>query len=452
MISFAYELIRTTILYYQGFFFYLSGKGRTLPFERKISQEIATKFPFQAYANDSKELHRFKQHARIHLFTLASDFYCYDKPFYRKSTYKEDLLDNLSNVAIPGTGLPLSIFMYSKITAYICVLVVNPICCLIAAIHLWFLTHFQSSITKEYTNRLFTPNDWFSYWRLNCSIVALHSLLNNTPSGYEMENKWTFLQEGKNRNVPTSPFLEYPELVIKNRNIEGGMGIYFYKNSTIGGDWIIQEKIHNSDFVLSLLPTNPPLSTFRVITQSKASIHLDRQVKLEDITALSCVFRAGRKNAKTDHDSILFDVDIETGIIGGGTTNAHWYKLGLQHLGRGKWRSFHGEYSTHPDGEEIFVTGKTIPNIKHLLQLVEDSHFKMCPDVPFAGWDVVLSSNPTVPVCLLEVNLSCNFFRGTFDVDKYLDFIDESLVKLQKLRIQADEEKKTFQNKNNKES
>ena len=50
-----------------------------------------------------------------------------------------------------------------------------------------------------------------------------------------------------------------------------------------------------------------------------------------------------------------------------------------------------------------------------MLALVEQSHLKMCPDVPFAGWDVVFSADPKVPVCLLEVNLSCNFFRGSFD-------------------------------------
>jgi hypothetical protein len=50
-----------------------------------------------------------------------------------------------------------------------------------------------------------------------------------------------------------------------------------------------------------------------------------------------------------------------------------------------------------------------------LLALVEKSHLDMCPRVPFAGWDVVLSTDPRVPVCLLEVNLSCNFFRGSFD-------------------------------------
>ena len=55
----------------------------------------------------------------------------------------------------------------------------------------------------------------------------------------------------------------------------------------------------------------------------------EKKPKHEDITALSCVFRAGRQGAATDHDSILFDVDVKTGAIKGGTTNAHWYRLGL---------------------------------------------------------------------------------------------------------------------------
>jgi hypothetical protein len=69
---------------------------------------------------------------------------------------------------------------------------------------------------------------------------------------------------------------------------------------------------------------------------------------------------------------------------------------------------------------------------------------KLCPDVPFVGWDVVLSADPKVPVCLLEVNLSCNFFRGTFDKKAYLDFIDDALVKLQDLRLVADKNKTVF--------
>ena len=112
--------------------------------------------------------------------------------------------------------------------------------------------------------------------------------------------------------------------------------------------------------------------------------------------------------------------------------------------GRCNWRSFHGEYETHPDVEGLEVTGKSVPDIKGMLKLVEESHLKLCPDVPFVGWDVVLSADPKVPVCLLEVNLSCNFFRGTFDKKAYLDFIDDALVKLQEQRLLADKNKTVF--------
>jgi hypothetical protein len=264
------------------------------------------------------------------------------------------------------------------------------------------------------------------------------------PEGYEMENKWTFLEQGAELGVPISPFLKTPGIVVKHRNEEGGMGIHFYKNATDGGDWIIQERISNSDWVSTLLPPNAPLSTFRVITQSRASINLDEVPQKDDVTALSCVFRAGRAGAATDHDSILFDVDVKTGLIRGGTTNAHWYRLGLHETlpGRCPWRSHHG-YQTHPDGD-IPVSGNYVPDIKGMLTLVEQSHLKMCPDVPLAGWDVVFSADPKLPICLLEVNLSCNFFRGSFDPHEYLDFIDESFAKIQALRLAADAEGKTF--------
>jgi hypothetical protein len=110
-----------------------------------------------------------------------------------------------------------------------------------------------------------------------------------------------------------------------------------------------------------------------------------------------------------------------------------------------------------------------------MLHLVEESHRKMCPRVPFVGWDVVLSADPKLPVCLLEVNLSCNFFCGSFDkkvraaalhlwlwnvsIDAsthsafcstnafpqvYLDFIDDALAELQEKRLEADKQRKIF--------
>lgn len=461
----AFSILRHTKTYYEGFFYYLFGRGRRSQYLSKNKGTIPSLTINDA---DSKDQALFKQHARIHLFSLASNFYLYNKPHYRKGSYRDDLVDNLRNVAIPGTGIQLSIFARNRFLALGFLMTAYPTISLVASVHKWFMSKFEISLGDEFATRLLAPDDWFSFWRLNCNVVGMHALLNNTPKGYAMENKWTFLDEGAKLGVPISPYLRTRSIVVKHRNEEGGMGIHFYKNATEGGDWIIQETISNSDWVSSLLPPNAPLSTFRVITQSRGSIDVTSPPNANQVTALSCVFRAGREGAATDHDSILFDVDVNTGLIKGGTTNAHWYRLGiLQTLpGRCPWRSHHN-YQSHPDGD-IAVSGNYVPEIRSMLALVEDSHFKMCPDVPFAGWDVVLSADPKVPICLLEVNLSCNFFRGSFDkqvriesvcrflphVDKgishgyflqvYLDFIDESFSKLQAMRLDADAQGKKF--------
>lgn len=424
LISTPFEILGHTTSYYKGFFYFLRGKS------------LLECPHFKDKSNDDDEARLFNQHARVHLYTFAADFWLYNKPFYRKPKYCDDLIDNLRNVAIPGTGIPLSFFVKSRVMALGLSLFVNPLVCFTASVHQFLRREISfCGISKEYSTRLLAPNDWFTYWRLNCSIAAMHALLNKNPSGYDMENKWTFLEEGDKRGVPVSPFLSTPGIVVKHRNEEGGMGIFFYKNATAGGDWIIQERIENSNWVSTLLPKRAPLSTFRVITQSRASLKLEDEPCLEDITALSCVFRAGREGASTDHDSILFDIDPKTGVIQKGTTNAHWYRLGWFETlpGRCPWRSKH-HYTHHPDGN-IPVTGKQVPDMKDMLKLVETSHLKMCPDVPFVGWDVVLTRDPKLPVCLLEVNLSCNFFRGSFDKKVYLDFCEEAIHDLHKKRV-----------------
>jgi hypothetical protein len=407
------SIVSHTKTYYSGFFHYLFGKGRHAPYS--IDANESTFAPLRPQKGDSAEKALWKQHARIHLFSLASNFYLYHKPHYRKGSYRDDLSDNLRNVAIPGTGIPLSFFVGTRSMALAFLLTAYPTISFIASLHQWFMSKFQSSLSDEYAIRLLAPDDWFNYWRLNCNVVGLHSLLNDMPKGYEMENKWTFLREGDKLGVPVSPYLDLPGIVVKHKNEEGGMGIHFYKNAVQGGDWIIQKTISNSAWVSTLLPHPAPLSTFRVITQSKCSLDVKSPPRAHDITALSCVFRAGRQGAATDHDSILFNVDVKTGLILGGTTNAHWYRLGvLQTLpGQCPWRSHHN-YQTHPDGD-IAVSGNYVPDMQDMLALVEHAHFKMCPDVPFCGWDVVLSADPQVPTCLLEINISCNFFRGQFD-------------------------------------
>jgi hypothetical protein len=138
---------------------------------------------------------------------------------------------------------------------------------------------------------------------------------------------------------------------------------------------------------------------------------------MDDIRPLSCVFRAGRQNAKTDHEAIFFNVDLVTGRIGGGTTNQHWYPTNnmIRNAFHTPWRTYEDDRTlVHPDGN-IPVAGQVVPDITSMKQIVQQAHYTLCPHVPFCGWDIVLCTNTTTPICLLEVNLSCNFFRGTFD-------------------------------------
>jgi hypothetical protein len=406
------ELFEYTSAYYGGFFYFLMGDGSTSPYAVRMTE---WNFPYLRPVPevDSPEALLFKQHARIHLYSLASMFYLYDKPHYRKGSYRDDLIDNLRNVAIPGTGIPLSLLVRSKYLAMLALLTVYPTVSLIAAFHKWFMSRFEENLSAEYATRLLAPDDWFNYWRLNCNVVGLHSLLNDFPPGYEMENKWTFLEEGSKRGVPVSPYLKSPSaIVVKHRNEEGGLGIFFYRNAAHGGDWIIQERIQNSEWVSTLLPPKAPLSTFRVITQSRASLDLSKTPLLNDVTALSCVFRAGRQGASTDHDSILFDVDVKTGLIRGGTTNAHWYRLGLYQAlpGNCPWRSPH-HFKSHPDGD-IPVSGNYVPDIAKLLNLVEKAHLTLCPDVPFCVslkmmWPVHSSSTHRCNCLIRRVGMLC---------------------------------------------
>lgn len=231
-ISLPLKLSSTTLTFYRGFFYYLWGKGRHSPYLPPSSggSENGEETTIPSYlqppaaaatgnnnnvdpiSSSSWTISNFNksplfyQHARVHLYTLASAFYLYNKPHYRKLSYKQDIIDNFANVAIPGTGLPLSLFVWNKILAFGLVCTASPICSFIASVHLWLKTRGKSSISNEYAIRLLAPDDWFSYWRLNCRVAGLlHALLNDIPPGYEMENKWTFLEEGSKRDVPVSP-------------------------------------------------------------------------------------------------------------------------------------------------------------------------------------------------------------------------------------------------------
>lgn len=371
--------------------------------------------------------------AKVHVFGVALDLKLWPKVHYRKPSYRQDLADNLRNVAIPGTGIPLSVLAKFRVVAWGFYVFVNPFLCFVAALNdsraqgkLW-----PSAIADSFREHLLEPNNWFNYWRINSRLAAWHAYVTESQH-YGAENKWEFLKWGEERGVKVTPFLKEAKIVCKHKNEEGGLGIAFFKNASAGGDWIIQAVLTNDDFLTELLPPRAPLSTFRVITASVGGISGRSGVK-----ALSCVLRAGRSGADTDHKCVMFNVDMNTGVIGQGLANSHWYQLGL-------WKAMRcrltppPSFTTHPDNGKPYV-GIKIPNFEENMMECIKAHEKLCPEVPLAGWDLALTKE--VGPCLLEANLSCNFFKGSFDQEWYFNFINEYFLFCEQVEAEKEDPK-----------
>jgi hypothetical protein len=360
---------------------------------------------------------------------LALIPYLWDKEHYRNGTFQDDMAKNLRNVGVPGTGMPLS-FLCLLGSSFFTVLMflLLPLVCVVAAVYEQLFTDVgtgRSGIAAAYHAYLLNPTDWFSFWRLNCRLATYHAYVTKE-TDYRVEDKWTFLTVAKELDIPVTPWLEVGHIICKHRNEEGGLGFQAFSNATVGGDWIIQEKISNADSISALLPSPAPLSTFRVISSSTGGMYSRaagngveggaNKTKADgEVRILSCVWRAGRANAITDHKCVMFDVDCATGVIRKGVTSAHWYSLGLDKFFRSPWTS-PASMRAHPD-TNLEISGRKIPEMPQIIALVEKAHASMCPGVPMVGWDVAVT--PT-GLMLLEANLSCNFFRASFDEEGYL--------------------------------
>lgn len=382
--------------------------------------------------------------ALVQVRSLALISQLWSSPHYRNGTFRDDMTKNLRNVAVPGTGLPLSVLCaFGRYFVIVCLLILLPVICLIAAFYEQVrLEHGRGvgGIPASYRDHLLHPRDWFSFWRLNCRLATYHSHVTNELD-YRVEDKWTFLTLAKELSVPVTPWLDVSRIICKHRNEEGGLGFQVFDNATVGGDWIIQERVSNAASINALLPENAPLSTFRVISSSTGglwsadgngrasdSVHLFKS----EVRALSCVWRAGRANATTDHKCVMFDVDLESGVLREGVTSSHWYSLGLSKIFFSPWTSPPGT-QVHPDTNHQ-ITGKKIEEMPKIIALVEDAHRKMCPGVPMAGWDVAVTPQGLM---LLETNLSCNFFRASFDEEAYLLFVRQYFEKMEQLEEAA---------------
>ena len=160
---------------------------------------------------------------QCHIYSLALIFTIWNRPHYRNGTFQQDMINNLCDVAVPGTGLPLHLFAYSKIFTYWLIFIGYPIIACISAIYQCKTSFIV--FCETFSKQLTEPQDWFSFWRLNCRLATYHAYWSDHKQDYDLEDKWTFLQEADKQNVAVTPYMKLKGIVCKHRNMEGGLGM-----------------------------------------------------------------------------------------------------------------------------------------------------------------------------------------------------------------------------------
>jgi len=204
------SITQILLLYYRIFFYYLySGKGIDAYSTNEIDRRIL-----------------------VHIYSLVLVIRLFSLPHYRAKCYGDDLRANLRNVVVPFTAIPLSIFCLNKFFCLFFLIFIYPLWAFIGSIYLSIYDTRKNTIDQHFYEQLLKPNYWFATWRINCTIVAYHSYKkwDKTKQQYAMEDKGQFLIEGKKLNVPVTPVLDIPRIMIKHKSIEGGMGINVYDN------------------------------------------------------------------------------------------------------------------------------------------------------------------------------------------------------------------------------
>lgn len=392
------------------------------------------------YEDAEKKL-GLSKYSRAHLYSLACVPWLMSQPHYRTGTFAEDMRTNLRNVVLPTGiyGIPLSLCAWNKATIVLTGLFLIPFAAFVGSIWRKF-KGIEEVASDCFRRTLLEPTDWFQLWRLNCRLASMVALATKSKD-FDMEDKWLFIKTCLEQKIPVTPVMDMPKtLIAKDVNEEGGMGIHVLKNVIHGGNWILQEKLENSDAVKALLPEGAPLSTMRVLTGSHGALealgsNAGQGVKVK---TLAMVWRAGRKGANTDHSCVMVNVPpggkVRADKLGCASTSAHWYAMGYKSLGM-PVSTKDGSITAHPDTGLVYP-GKMLPCAAKGAKLCEEAHQSMMPGVPLAGWDVAFcppkDGGKEPELVLLEANLSCNFFRGSIAWEDYAGLLDEHFKALDK--------------------
>lgn len=426
MMSTVFEMFRALVLWYRAMYIVLFC-GNKYDDLRVLLSAPRTSF-WSKYRNEPRmsTIEEATLGQAVWLHTIGLSLELWNKPHYRAKSLGDDIVDNFSNIALPGTVLPFSLVCRFKWLAVLYLLTAHPFLVLAAScvIVRSEVHRRERSFAQTFEEELLAPKHWFALWRINSTLVAAHHYEHSdSPSvqaEYNNENKWDFLHNSfvlpaESRGFNVTPVMKVPEILCKHKNIEGGMGIHLFKNAVYGGDWIIQERLYNCAELRALLPENAPLSTFRVITMA------DPTAESADnrYVPMTFVWRAGRAGKPTDHSSVLLAIDPNTLRIKAGMDNSNWYKVGRVVGSHADLLT--KQSSQHPD-TQMDLQGKELKCGKPAIDACLEAHKRLMPHVPAVGWDVAVTDE--LGAVLLEANISCNFFGGEYDRQHYLTVVD----------------------------
>jgi len=125
---------------------------------------------------------------RVHLYSWATMGRLWWQPHYRAPNLQQDMYANFKNLAIPGTGFPMSVFVCHWAVAAMFMACGLPLACLGAAMVQAWRQGSVEGIAQEYSRQLLSPQHWFATWRLNSMVIAMHSSVTKSQS-YAMESK-----------------------------------------------------------------------------------------------------------------------------------------------------------------------------------------------------------------------------------------------------------------------
>mmetsp|Transcript_51353 Transcript_51353/g.171391 ORF Transcript_51353/g.171391 Transcript_51353/m.171391 type:complete len:360 (-) Transcript_51353:763-1842(-) len=122
---------------------------------------------------------------RLCIYSLALHLRLFGDGHYRSGTFQNDLAKNLRNVALPSTGVPLSVFCSCRPLALLFAWFLLPLAALVAAVRR--PSSGGGSLGGAFASSLLSDWSWFHYWRLNCVLASYHALATSDP-GYGLED------------------------------------------------------------------------------------------------------------------------------------------------------------------------------------------------------------------------------------------------------------------------